>query len=112
MSDNIKPPETLEECLILQSHFIGIPKITKMNYVEFYRRGKVLQILGVGFLDNSRMPTIDEIEKYVDQIETPAIKLDRKQFRNVVDRLINDLTNRLMEIEKHLSINESVVHDV
>tara|TARA_R110000744_G_scaffold79587_2_gene156227 strand:- start:1397 stop:1735 length:339 start_codon:yes stop_codon:yes gene_type:complete len=112
MSDNIKPPETLEECLILQSHFIGIPKITKKNYVEFYRRGKVLQILGVGFLDNSRMPTIDEIEKYVDQIETPAIKLDRKQFRNVVDRLINDLTNRLMEIEKHLSINESVVHDV
>ena len=112
MSDNIKPPETLEECLILQSHFIGIPKITKRNYVEFYRRGKVLQILGVGFLDNSRMPTIDEIEKYVDQIETPAIKLDRKQFRNVVDRLINDLTNRLMEIEKHLSINESVVHDV
>tara|TARA_R110000824_G_scaffold315430_1_gene502586 strand:- start:468 stop:806 length:339 start_codon:yes stop_codon:yes gene_type:complete len=112
MSDNIKPPETLEECLILQSHFIGIPKITKKNYVEFYRRGKVLQILGMGFLDNGRMPTIDEIEKYIDQIETPAIKLDRKQFRNVVDRLINDLTNRLMEIEKHLSINESIVLDV
>ena len=112
MSDNIKPPETLEECLILQSHFIGIPKITKRNYVEFYRRGKVLQILGVGFLDNSRMPTIDEIEKYVDQIETPAIKLDRKQFRNVVDRLINDLTNILMENETSVNVESTVLHDV
>ena len=112
MSDSIKPPETLEESLILQSHFIGIPKITKRNYKEFYRRGKVLQILGVGFLENGRMPTLVEIENHIDQIETPAIKLDRKQFRNVVDRLINDLTNILMENETSVNVESTVLHDV
>ena len=65
MSDSIKPPETLEESLILQSHFIGIPKITKRNYKEFYRRGKILQILGVGFMENGRMPMLVEIENHI-----------------------------------------------
>ena len=44
---SIPQPKTMEECLELQSHFIGIPKITSKTTREFYRRGKTLQILGV-----------------------------------------------------------------
>jgi|3_EtaG_2_1085321.scaffolds.fasta_scaffold12790_6 hypothetical protein len=112
MSDSIKPPETLEESLILQSHFIGIPKITKRNYKEFYRRGKILQILGVGFMENGRMPMLVEIENHIDLIETPAVKLDRKQFERILLRLINDLTNNLVEIESSISVESTVLHDV
>ena len=42
---NLKQPETVEECLQLQSHFIGIAKITEKNHKEFYKRGKILQAL-------------------------------------------------------------------
>ena len=48
MSD-LPQPKTMEECLTMQSHFVGIPKITKNNSEEFFRRGKTLQVLGMGF---------------------------------------------------------------
>ena len=96
---NYKQPKTLKECLELQSHFIGIPKITKRNYQEFYRRGKTLQILGVGFLEKGRMPTLDEVKEHID-LETEAHKLDPKKWRNVLKGLLDDMTNKLIEVEK------------
>ena len=51
---NLKQPETIEECLTLQSHFVGIPRITKKNHKEFHRRGKTLQALGLGFLEKEK----------------------------------------------------------
>jgi hypothetical protein len=96
---NFKQPKTLKECLELQSHFIGIPKITKRNYQEFYKRGKTLQILGVGFLEKGRMPTLKEVKEHVD-LETNAQKLDPKKWRNVLKDILDDMTNKLAEVEK------------
>ncbi len=96
---NFKQPKTLKECLELQSHFIGIPKITKRNYQEFYKRGKTLQILGVGFLEKGRMPTLKEVKEYID-LETDAQKLDPKKWRNVLKDILDDMTNKLAEVEK------------
>ena len=36
--NNIPNPQTIEDCLQMQAHFVGIPKITKNNYKEFHRR--------------------------------------------------------------------------
>ena len=96
---NFKQPKTLKECLELQSHFIGIPKITKRNYQEFYKRGKTLQILGVGFLEKGRMPTLEEVKEHID-LETKAEKLDPKKWRNVLKDILDDMTNKLAEVEK------------
>ena len=70
--NNIPNPQTIEDCLRIQAHFIGIPRITKRNHKEFYRRGKNLQILNVGWVtkevDSSmeegqgRMPSLKEVE--------------------------------------------------
>ena len=80
---NYNQPKTLKECLELQSHFIGIPKITKRNYQEFYKRGKNLQVLGVGFWEKGRMPTLEEVKEYID-LETQAKKLQPKQWQNIL----------------------------
>ena len=29
---NLESPKTMEECLNIQAHFVGIPKITKKNF--------------------------------------------------------------------------------
>ena len=97
--DKIQQPQTLEECLTLQSHFVGIPKITKKSSKEFYRRGKTLQVLGVGFLDKGRMPTIEEVEAHVD-LTTNAMQLDTKKWNNVLVGILNDMTTKLVDMEK------------
>ena len=96
---NYKQPKTLKECLELQSHFIGIPKITKRNYQEFYKRGKNLQVLGVGFWEKGRMPTLEEVKEYID-LETQAKKLQPKQWQNILKDIIKDKTITLIELEK------------
>jgi len=50
MSD-LPQPKTMEECLTMQSHFVGIPKITKNNSEEFFRRGKNFTSIGDGVLE-------------------------------------------------------------
>ena len=106
-----KHPETLEECLVLQAHFIGIPKITRKTYVEFCRRGKVLQMLGVGFWTNGRMPTLVEVERHIN-LETNATRLDPKQWQYTIQKLLKDLTNTLIENEESINVEGTVLHDV
>ena len=96
---NLSQPKTLKECLELQSHFVGIPKITAKTKREFYRRGKTLQILGVGFLDKGRMPTFAEVESHLD-LETTAQRLDTKKWKNVLVNLMHDMTNKIVAMEE------------
>ena len=96
---NYKQPKTLKECLELQAHFIGIPKITKRNCEEFYKRGKDLQVLGVGFWEKGRMPTIEEVKEHID-LETQAEKLQPKQWQNILKGIIKDKTDTLIQLEK------------
>ena len=97
--DDIEQPKSLEECLELQSHFIGIPKITKKTKQEFYRRGKTLQILGVGFLDKGRMPTFEEVEAHID-LETTAERLDTKKWNHALVSILADMTNKIIIMEE------------
>ena len=101
MVNNIQQPKTLLEAITLQSHFIGIPKITKKNHKEFYRRGKTLQVLGVGFLESGRMPTLEEIKEH-EALETTAPRLDTKKWNNVLLSVLSDMTQRLVEHEETL----------
>ena len=95
---NLKQPETVEECLTLQSHFVGIPRITKKNHKEFYRRGKTLQALGLGFLKEGRMPSLQEVHDHID-LSTDAPSLEPKKWKNVLYSILEDMTNRLIEME-------------
>ena len=63
-------------------------------------------------MENGRMPTLVEVENHIDLIETPATKLDPKQFERILLRLINDLTNNLMGMESSISVESTVLHDV
>ena len=96
---SFSPPKSLKECLELQSHFIGIPKITQKNKREFYRRGKTLQILGVGFLDKGRMPTLEEVESHIN-LTTNASHLDTKKWNNVLVGILQDMTNKIVSMEE------------
>ena len=111
MTEQFKNPETLEECLVLQAHFIGIPKITKKTYIEFCKRGKVLQMLGVGFWTNGRMPTLAEVEQHID-LETNASKLDPQQWQYTIQKLLYDLTNTIVENERSINTESTVLSDV
>lgn len=96
---NLKQPETIEECLTLQSHFVGISSITKKNYKEFHRRGKTLQALGLGFLKEGKMPTLAEVEAHIN-LTTDAKKLETKKWKSVLTSILNDMTNRVIEMEE------------
>ena len=88
----IPTPNNIQECLTIQAHFIGIPKITKKNYVEFYERGKALQLLGVGWVtkevdstmeeNQGRMPNLDEVEANIGIVESNAPRFDKKQWKD------------------------------
>ena len=65
---NLESPKTIQECLNIQSHFVGIPKITEKNFTEFHRRGKMLQILGVGVLVKEDTNTMKRM-LYLDEIK-------------------------------------------
>ena len=108
---DLKQPETIEECLQLQSHFIGISKITKKNYKEFYRRGKTLQALGLGFLKEGRMPTLEEVHEHID-LTTDAPRLEPKKWKNVLSSILEDMTNRVIEIEVEEEAKKENVNDI
>ena len=95
---DLKQPETIEECLQLQSHFVGISRITKKNYKEFHRRGKTLQALGLGFLKEGTMPTLEEVHEHIN-LTTDAPRLEPNKWKNVLYSILEDMTNRLIEME-------------
>ena len=99
---SLKEPKTVEECLELQSHFIGIPKISKKNAQEFYKRGKTIEILGVGFLENGRMPTRKEVEENIG-LTTNANPLDDKAWNNAMVGILNDMTKERIRQEEEQS---------
>jgi len=100
MTNMIQQPQTLEDCLNLQSHFIGIPKITKKNFKEFYRRGKTLQILGVGFLDEGRMPSLTEVEENIN-LTSGGPQLDTPKWNKILISVLNDMTTALISKEEN-----------
>ena len=107
--NNIPNPQTIEDCLCIQAHFIGIPRITKRNHKEFYRRGKNLQILNVGWVtkevDSSmeegqgRMPSLKEVEDNIGFAEAAAPRFDKKKWKNALHEMINMVTDNLIEKE-------------
>tara|TARA_Y100001963_G_scaffold157225_1_gene252844 strand:+ start:710 stop:1084 length:375 start_codon:yes stop_codon:yes gene_type:complete len=107
--NNIPEPQNLEDCLRIQAHFIGIPKITKRNYKEFFRRGKNLQLLNVGWItkniDSSmeeghgRMPSLKEVEDHIGFAEATAPRFDKKKWKNALHSMINMITDNLIEKE-------------
>jgi len=107
--NNIPNPQTLKDCLRMQAHFVGIPKITKNNYKEFHRRGKNLQILNVGWItkdmDSSmeegqgRMPSLKEVEDNIDFAEASAPRFDKNKWKNALHEMINMITDNLIEQE-------------
>tara|TARA_R110000824_G_scaffold169930_1_gene347102 strand:+ start:748 stop:1125 length:378 start_codon:yes stop_codon:yes gene_type:complete len=110
---NIPIPKTLKECLQMQAHFIGIPKITKKNYKEFHRRGKSLQILNVGWVtkdvDSSmenghgRMPSLKEVEDNINFEEPTAPHFDKNKWKTALHEVLNMITDNLIEQEADLS---------
>ena len=97
--NDIPQPKTVAETLNLQSHFIGIPRITKKNYIEFHKRGKTLQVLGVGFLGtDGRMPTLQEVKDHID-LTTNAQKIDATKWKKTLNGILLDLTNQLIKME-------------
>ena len=105
----LEQPKTVEDCLKLQAHFIGIPKITVKNAREFYRRGKTIEILGVGFLEpTGRMPTYQEVTDHIGLEVENAPKLDTKKWNNVMIGILNDITNQRIKGDE--DVNPS--HDV
>ena len=99
---------TLKGCVELQCHIVGIPKITKKNYKEFFRRGKLLQILGSGVIDHlvddsvdegmSRSLTINEAEEHIGFV-TNGISLDNKKWKNQVFAVMEERITDLATME-------------
>ena len=102
MSD-LPQPKTMEECLTMQSHFVGIPKITKNNSEEFFRRGKTLQVLGRGFWKEGQMPSLEDVQNHVD-LTTDASSLDTKKWNNIIIGLLKDITTNLINYEAQASM--------
>tara|TARA_A100001391_G_scaffold184644_1_gene152647 strand:+ start:116 stop:502 length:387 start_codon:yes stop_codon:yes gene_type:complete len=91
---------------------VGVTKITKNNYKEFFRRGKLLQILGGGIVTNevddsmpndiSRTLTLKEVEEHIGfEVENPnAIALDNKKWKNQVFSIIEERITDLATMEE------------
>ena len=103
---NLESPKTIQECLNIQSHFVGIPKITKKNCNEFHRRGKMLQVLGVGVLikedttNIKRMLYLDEIENNINFTTANVKKLDPKEWKKEITSFIDERINLLIKLDK------------
>ena len=110
-------PQTIEECLRMQAHFVGIPRITKKSYMEFYRRGKNMQVLNVGWITNvvdsglkdgqGRMPSLKEVEDNINLTETIQTPLTKHQWKNSLHEMINMVTDNLIT-EENNSASEAI----
>ena len=98
-------PKTLEEALVLQANFVGISQITKNNFKQFYKRGKVLQALGAVFLLDEkrqigRTATLQEVEKNIGKTFNIPNQYDDKKWEAVKKKMLKDITNTLIKNEK------------
>ena len=98
-------PKTLEEALVLQANFVGISQITKNNFKQFYKRGKVLQALGAVFLLDEkrqigRTATLQEVEKNIGKTFNITNQYDDKKLEAVKKKMLKDITNTLIKNEK------------
>ena len=110
---SIPTPTNIKECLTIQAHFVGIPKITKKNYEKFHERGKALQLIGVGWVtkevdstmeeNQGRMPTLKEIEKNIGMV---APRFDKKQWKDALYQMIQMATYELIKREEEEVNNE------
>jgi len=108
----IEPPKTIKDCVELQGLIIGITKITKKNYKEFYRRGKFVQILGSGFITkdiDEKMPDgygrtllLEEVEDHIGyEVKNPtAVVLDSKKWKSQRLSIIEESIDNLSTMEK------------
>ena len=108
----IEPPKTIKDCVELQGLFVGMTKITKNNFKEFYRRGKFVQILGIGFITNEideKMPDgygrtllLEEVEEHIGyEVKSPtAIMLDNKKWKSQRFSYIEESIDNLSIMEK------------
>ena len=108
----IEPPKTIKDCVELQGLFVGMTKITKNNFKEFYRRGKFVQILGSGFITNEideKMPDgygrtllLEEVEEHIGyEVKSPtAIMLDNKKWKSQCLSFIEEQIDNLSIMEK------------
>ena len=113
---SIPTPTNIKECLTIQAHFVGIPKITKKNYEKFHERGKALQLIGVGWVpkevdstmeeNQGRMPTLKEIEKNIGMVETNAPHFDDKKWKDALYQMIQMATYELIKREEEEVNNE------
>tara|TARA_X000001388_G_scaffold53862_1_gene39465 strand:- start:114 stop:557 length:444 start_codon:yes stop_codon:yes gene_type:complete len=108
----IEQPKTIKDCVELQGLFVGMTKITKKNFKDFYRRGKFVQILGSGFITNQvddKMPenygrtlTLKEVEEHIGyEIQNPsATMLDSKKWKAQCFSIIDESINNLATMEE------------
>ena len=110
--NSIPTPTNMQECLAIQAHFIGMPKITKKNHVEFFKRGKALQLIGVSWVtkevdpsleDNEgRMPTLKEVEANIGIVEEEkAPHFNEKTWKNALYQMIEMGIKAIIEEEQH-----------
>ena len=112
--NNIPVLKTIEECLQMQAHFIGIPKITKKNYKEFHRRGKNMQVLNVGWVTKTvdpsleegqgRMPSLKEVKDNINFEEPTAPHFDKTKWKTSLHGVLNMITDNLIEQEDKSSV--------
>ena len=70
-------------------------KITKKNCKEFYRRLKILQIVGFSPIENLRLPDIEELIG----LTTSAKLLTYKAFKTMVYKAMEDGADMLIKAE-------------
>tara|TARA_R100000963_G_C4639927_1_gene103634 strand:- start:987 stop:1316 length:330 start_codon:yes stop_codon:yes gene_type:complete len=94
--------QSLSETIKLQCHFVGIPRITKKNYTEYYKRGKMLQALGVGFMQEGRMPTLSEVRDNIGTEIQEAKPLNANQWKFALFSIVEDLSREIIKRETSL----------
>ena len=100
--------QSLSETIKLQAHFVGIPKITEKTHEEFFKRGKMLQALGVGFMEEGRMPTLEEVKDNIGTEIVEAKPLDPKQWKSALFSVVEDLSKEIIKRETN---HEKVPHE-
>ena len=78
---------------------VYINRITKKNYKEFYRRLKILQIVGFSLLQDLRLT---DIEEHIG-LTTSASTLTYKAFKTMVYKAMEDGADLLIKSEKDMA---------
>jgi hypothetical protein len=78
---------------------VYINRITKKNYKEFYRRLKILQIVGFSLLENLRLT---DIEEHIG-LTTNASTLTYKAFKQMIFKAMEDGSDLLIKSEKDMA---------